>query len=130
MQSIRIAASRHDTSGKLVHDQHLIFLDHIILIPKHQIVSPQSQNNIMLNFQILRVGQIFNLEEPLHFADALSSQVHHLILLVYNKVAGLFTLHTHNGVHLGQLLHILAAGKLPCKNIAGLVQLCGLAALT
>ena len=41
VQAVRITSSRHDTSGKLVHDQHLLILYHIILIPEHQVIGPK-----------------------------------------------------------------------------------------
>ncbi len=55
----------------------------------------------MLDFNVFRVSQIFYLEEFLHLVNALGRKVHHLVLLVYDKVPGFLPFHTHNGVHLG-----------------------------
>ena len=50
MESVRIASSRHDTSGKFVNDDHLSFRGHhIILVAEHQIVRPQRKDDIVLN---------------------------------------------------------------------------------
>ena len=130
MQTVRITASRHDTSGKLIHNQYLIVFHHIILITEHQIMRPQREYDIMLDFQILRVSQILNLEEPFHFCNTLCRKVHDLVLLIDNKVASLLTLNTHDRVNLGKFFHVLPAGKLSGQNITGLIQLRGLAALS
>ena len=50
MESVRIASSRHDTSGKFVNDDHLSFRGHhIILVAEHQIVRPQRKDDVVLN---------------------------------------------------------------------------------
>ena len=41
MQTVRITSARHNTSGKLIDDQDLIILDHIILITEHQVMRTQ-----------------------------------------------------------------------------------------
>ena len=92
-------------------------------------MSAQGQNNVVLDLQILRIRQIFNLEEALHPGHTLCGQVHYLILFIDNKVTRLLTFHTHDGIHLGQLFHVLATGQLSGQNVAGLIQLRGLAAL-
>ena len=129
MQAIRISASRHDTAREFIHDQDLIVLHHIVLITEHQIIGPQGQNNIMLNLQVLRIRQVFNLEKALHLGHALSGQVDHLILLVHDKVAGLFLLHAHDRIQLGQVFHIRAPLHLLGQDIAGLIELRGFSAL-
>ncbi len=35
METVGIPSSRHNTSGKLVHYQHLVVLYHIVLVPEH-----------------------------------------------------------------------------------------------
>ena len=101
METVGIPSSRHNTSGKLVHYQHLVVLYHIILIPEHQIICPKGQGNVVLDLNILRVCKVVYLEEFLHFLHALGRKVDHLVLLVYDKVPGFLPFHTHNGVHLG-----------------------------
>ena len=93
-------------------------------------MGPQRQNNIVLDLQILRIRQIFNLEKALYFRHTLCSQIHDFILFIDNEIACFLALHAHDGIHLRQLFHILAAGQLSGQNIAGLIQLRRLAALT
>ncbi len=130
MQTVGIAAARHDTSGKFVYDKHLIVFYYIILIPEHQVVRTERQYDIVLDLQILGIGKIFNLKETLYFGNARLRQIHHFILFVYDKISRFFSFHAHDGVHLGQLFHILAAGKLPCQNVAGLIEFRGFSALS
>ena len=129
MQAVRIAAAGHDTSCKLVYNQNLIILYHVVLIPEHQIVSTQRQDNIVLNLQIFRISQVFNVEIILHALYAVRSQIYNLILFIDNKITRLCDLLTHDGVHLAEL----TAGFAPlhgfCQDIADLIKLCGLSAL-
>ena len=129
MKSVGIASSRHDTSGKLIHDQYLVVLYHIILIPEHQIVGAQRQNNIMLDLNIFRIGKVLDLEEFLYLLNTLCRQIYDLVLLIYNKVTGLFSFHAHNGVHFGKILHILAALHLLGKHVTHFVKLRGFSTL-
>ena len=73
VQTIRIPPSGHNTPRKLIDNQNFIILHHIVLIAVHQVICPQSQDNIVLNLQILRVGKIFNMEEILHLLYTLLS---------------------------------------------------------
>ena len=101
METVGVPSARHDTSCKLVHYQHLVVLYHIILVPEHEIVCPKSQEDIVLDFDIFRIRQIFYLEELLHLVNALGGKVHHLVLFIDDKVAGFLPLHPHDGVHFG-----------------------------
>ena len=60
----------------------------------------QSQYNIVLNLQILRVGKVFDMEEFLHLRNALLGKVHILILLIDNKIARFLRILTHDNIHL------------------------------
>ena len=60
MQTIRITASRHDTSGKFIYDQYFIILNHIILVTEHQVMRTECQDNVMLDFQVLRTERQVN----------------------------------------------------------------------
>ena len=122
VQPIRITASWHNTPGKLVYNQHLIILNHIILITEHQIVRTQRQDNIMLDFQVFCICKVLNPEKFLHLLNPIQCQVHYLVLLIYNKIPCFFHFHAHNCVHLRQLLAFLPAYKLLRQNIACFVQ--------
>ena len=130
MQTVRITSTWHDTSGELIDNKNLVILYHIILVTEHQIVCPQSKNNIVLNLQILRIRQVLNVEEILHFLDSVLCQVDRFFLLIDNEIAGLFDFLTQNSVHLGKLAACLASLHLSCQNIACFIELRGLAALS
>ena len=124
MQSVRITASRHDTTGKLIDDQHLIIRNHVVLIAKHQIVRTQRQNDVVLDLQILRIRQVIDMKEILDLMHTLLRQIDDLVLLIDDEVAALLLLDAHQRVHFGVFRNILAALQLACQNIAGFVQLC------
>ena len=75
MKSVRIAAARHDTSGKFINNQDLIVFYHIILISVHQVVGAESQNNIVLDLQIFRISKVFNIKKFLNLFHTALSQV-------------------------------------------------------
>ena len=69
-------------------------------------MSPQRQIDIVLDLQIFRIRQIFNLEESLHLCHAFRRQVDNFILFINDKISRFFPFHAHNGVHLRKGLHI------------------------
>ena len=102
MQTVRIPASRHDTSGKFIHNENLVVLDHIILVPEHQIVRPKRQFHIVLKLQILRICQVLDLKILLYLLDSVRCQVNNLVLLIDDKITGLLDLLSHNCIHFGK----------------------------
>ena len=129
VQAVGIPPPGHDAPGELVHDQHLIVLHHIVLIPEHQIMSPQGQYDIMLYLQILRVGIILDVKELLHLLYARLREIDDLVLFVDDEVPCLLLHHAHDGIQLGQLLHVLSPMHTSGQKIAHLIEGCGLAAL-
>ena len=71
VETIGIPAARHDTAGELIDDQYLVVLYHIILIPEHQVVGAEGQDDVVLDLQVLRISQVFNMEELLYLLNAL-----------------------------------------------------------
>ncbi len=130
MQAVRVTAAGHYTAGELVDDQDLVVLDDIVVVPVHEVVGAQGQDNAVLNLEVLGIRQVFDAEEALDFGDALCCQIDEFVFFIDNEIAGLFTLDAHDGIDLGKILNILAAFHLAGKNIACLVDLGGLAALT
>ena len=104
VETVRVAAARHDTSGKFVYDQNFIILYHIILVAEHEVIGPQSQDNIVLNLQILRICQVVDMEILLHLLNTLFCQVYHLVFFIYYKITSFLNLLTHDGIYLGKFL--------------------------
>ena len=129
MESVGITAAGHNTACKFIYDQDLVILYNIILIPEHQVVGTQSQDNVMLNLQVLRICQVFNMEVLLHLLDALFCQVDHFILFIHNEIACLLNLLAHDGVDLGEFLGYGTSLQLAGQYIAHLIELGGFAAL-
>ena len=130
MEPVRIAAARHDAPGELIHNQHLILLHHIVLVTEHQIVGPQGQNDIVLDLQVLRVRKVLYVEEILHLLHAGLGEVDDFVLLIDDEVPCLLLHHAHDGVHLGQLLHVRAPLHPTGQQIAHLIERGGLAAVS
>ena len=84
----------------------------------------QCQDDIMLDFQILRISQILNVEELFYFLDAVFCQIDCLLFLIDDKISGLLDLLAHDRVYLGELPAGFAPLKLARQNIASLIQLC------
>ena len=129
MEPVGITASRHNTPGKFIYNQNLIVLYHIILIPEHQVMRAQRQNDIVLDFQVFRVGQVFNPKKLFYFFYAVLCQVDNLVLFIDYKIAAFLYFDAHNGVHLRKFLAFFAFDQLLRQNIAGFIQLGRLAAL-
>ena len=130
VQAVGIASSGHDTPRELIDDQDLIILYDIILIPVHQVVGAQRQDDIVLDLDILRIRQVVDLEETLALRDALLGQRDDLILLIDNEISGLGDLLAHEGCHLRHLAACLAPLQLPGEDVAGFVKLGRLSALS
>ena len=109
MQAVRIPPSGHDPPCKGIHDQHLLIPHNIVLIPMHQIMRPQRQDHIVLDLQIVRIGKIVDLKEPLNLLDTSLCQIDGLFLLADDKISRLLLHDTHDGIHLGVFWQILPA---------------------
>ena len=83
----------------------------------------------MLNFQVICVCQVLNMEELLYLLHAICRQVDNLILLIDNEITCLFLNNAHNRIHFGKFRHILASHHLPCQDVACFIEAGRLAAL-
>ena len=104
MKAVRITTSRHDTSGKLIDNKDLVIFYYIVLILVHQVVCTKCKSDVVLDLQILRIGQVLNVEELLYFMNTLLGQVDDLIFLINNEVTGFDNFLTHDGCHLCHLM--------------------------
>ncbi len=100
MQSVRITTSRHDTSGKLIYDKHLIILYHIVLIFEHEVVRTKRKYDIVLDFKILRICKVLDMEELFYLFHTILCKVYDLVLLIYDEITGLVLDNAHDGIHL------------------------------
>ena len=130
VQTVGITSSRHNTSGKLIDNENLVILYYIILVTEHQIMSTKSQNHIVLDFQVFRVCQVFNVKKLLNLFHTLFGEVYNLVLFIDNKVSGLDNLLTHNSGHLCHFPTGFSTLQLLCQNIADFIKLRGFAALS
>ena len=99
------------------------------MVTVHEVVGAQSQNDTVLNLEVLGISQVLYTEKSLYLGDTLCRQVDKLVLLVDDEIAGLFALDTHDRIDLGEVLDVLTALHLAGENITCLINLGGLAAL-
>ena len=92
------------------------------MISLHEVVSTKRKDNVVLNLKVLRICEVLDTEESLNLGNTLLCKVNDLILLINDEVSGLFSLYTHDGIHLGKLFHILTASHLLSKDIACLIE--------
>ena len=69
MQTFRIAAPKHDTSGKLIHDEHFAVLHHIVDIPFHNTVGTEGLIDMVGKCCVFDICQILQAEELLCLGD-------------------------------------------------------------
>ena len=84
----------------------------------------------MLDLQVFRVGEVFNLEEFLYLFHPLLREGDDLVFFVDDEISGLGDLLAHDRRHLCDLAARLASLELACQNVRHLVELRGLAALS
>ena len=130
MQTIGISSSRHDTSGKFINDQYLIIFYNIILVTEHQVMRTQCKDHIVLDLQILRICQVFDVEELLYLLHSFFCQVYYFIFFIDDKITGLDNFLAHDRCHLGHLTAGFSTFQLSCQNIADFIQFGGLSALS
>ena len=70
------------------------------------------------------------MEKLLRLLNALCGQIDNLILLINDKISGLLLLDSHDGIDLGEILHVLASGHLLRQNVTGLIDSGGFVALS
>ena len=70
------------------------------------------------------------MEELLNLGDTFRREIDHFVLFIDDEISRFFSLDAHDRIDLGQVFHVFAAFHLLGQNIAGLVDLGGLAALT
>ena len=77
----------------------------------------------MLDLKVLRISKVLYTEESLNLGNTLRCKVYDLIFFIDNEITSLFSLNAHDGIHLGQVFHILTTSHLLGKNIASLIKL-------
>ena len=130
MQTVGIPPSRHDTSSKLIYDQHLVILYYVILISEHKVIGTKSQIHIVLDLQVFCICQVFDLEEFLYLFHTLLRQGHYFIFFIDDEITCFCDLFSHKGRHLGHFAAGFPALQLASDNICYFIQLGGFAALS
>src|SRR5208283_4239661 len=88
VQSIRPAAAWHQTASELIHDEHFAVFHHVLDITPVERVGFDGGVNVMLQVPVLRVGDIADAQQALHFLPANVCDGDGAMLLVHYIVAG------------------------------------------
>ena len=123
VKTVGIAAARHNAAREVVDDQDLVILDDVILVSVHEVVGAKGQIHGVLDLQVLRVGQVLDVEELLDLMHARLGQRDDLILFVDDEIARLGDLFAHDRGHLGHLAGSFAPLELARQDVADLVDL-------
>ena len=126
MQTLGIPPAKHEPPGKLIHDDDLVVLHHIINVPLHQASGPDGLIDVVRQGGVFRVGKVLQLECLLRLLHALGGEGHRLGLLVHHIVGVNVRVFLLLGVGLGKPLTFQPGGKV----VHDLIQLGRLVPLT
>ena len=115
VQTLVVAASVHNTAGKLVNDKHLTVLDNIVNITLHYSVGTDSLLNVMRNGDVFGVVEVFDVEERLGLFDARGRECAGLGLFINNIIA----------VEVLLLVGLFIVGLTDADTLQGACQLVG-----
>ncbi len=86
MQTVGVAASKHQSSGKFIDDNNLIVTDNIIHITLHNAMCTDCLIDMMLQRGIFRIGQIIHMEICLCLFLSVRAEHSGVRLFVHNIV--------------------------------------------
>ena len=92
MQSIRVAASEHQTAGELVHNNHFAVFNDIVLVPLHQGMRPKCLVEMMRQFHIVVIVEVANIQGFFGFGDPCLGRRHSVKFLIDGIVIACFKL--------------------------------------
>ena len=96
----------------------------------HQVVCTERKDDVVLDLQVFRICQVFDIEEFLNLLHTLFSKIDDLIFFIYYEVTGLNNFFAHDSSHLCHLMACFTTLQLLCKDIAHFIQLSRLTALS
>ena len=128
MQAVGISSAGHHTAGEFVNDNDLAFVDDIVLIPVHIVVGLQGVVDVMLDFQVVRVGKVVDGKEFFRLFHTFLGQHNGFPLFIQNIVAFLLNFFLQQGVHGFFLIQDAAFFQLLNEQVCHPVQVCGFGA--
>ena len=127
VQALVVAAAVHQAAGELIHNDDLAVLHHIVLVPVHDAPGLDGLVHMVLDLQVVWVGQVLDAEKLLGLFHAPAGEGTGLPLLIDDVVVILIEL-----VVVLFLIGLLDADRLqrPGKGVGPAVEVIGLGALT
>ena len=97
VQTLVIPAAVHQAAGELVHDDDLAVLHHVLDIPLHHAVGLDGLVDVVLDGDVVRIGQVVDIKVGLRLLDARGGQgggfrlfVHDIVRVLVKLVVVLF----------------------------------------
>ena len=95
VQAVGVAPSRHEATGKLVHDDDLAFLDDVLIIPLEELVGLEGLVQMVQHLDVARIINIVEVQEFFGPGDAFLGDEHAAGLFVHREVLVLLELLGH-----------------------------------
>ena len=86
MQTLVIATAEHETAGELVHDDHLVVLDHVVDVLLHDAAGADGLVDVVVDGGVFLVSQVVQVEELFCLGDAAGGQSSGLALFFHDVV--------------------------------------------
>ena len=122
MKSVGVAAPWHKTPRELIDNHNLPILDHIVLVPEHEISRLQRDVHMVGDLRIFRVTEIGQAEILLNLFHPIRRQAASFLLLVHDEVAFLLDFLLHQLRQLGLFPDDTALLHPRCQHIRLLIQ--------
>ena len=97
VQALVVPAAVHQAAGELVHDDDLAVLHHVLDIPLHHAVGLDGLVDVVLDGDVVRIGQVVDIKVGLRLLDARGGQgggfrlfVHDIVRVLVKLVVVLF----------------------------------------
>ncbi len=86
VQTFRVAPAFHEATGELVHDDHLVGADDVVLVAPVEGMGAQGVVQVGHHVEVLGRVEVVDVQRLLHVLDALLGQRRHHLLLLHQVV--------------------------------------------
>ena len=71
VQTVAVAAAGQDTTRKIIDNQNLVILNHIVVVSVEEVMRLEREVDVVLNLKVLRIREVLDAEELLDLASRL-----------------------------------------------------------
>ena len=128
MQTVGVSSAGHHTTCEFIDDDDLAFVYHIVLIQMHVVVCLQGIIDMVLQFQVFGIRQVFYCKEFFCLFHTFLCQHYGFCFFIQNEVAFFLNFFFHQSIHGFCFIQDAAFFQFFNKQIGNTVQFCGLGA--